>query len=287
MKKLLFLNINILVSFLDAAQQVVPAGTPMISILSWNILGPRTQDVADYFDPIVDRLPGILKIIKDSRADIICLQGIDQISKKVFDKNLPGYQNVAYAAKGVNGGVVLYIKINAKDRTQDKYTIITQGSYQFSEGGAAACALLASKKTHAQFLISSVHISRSSNQLDTAKGNAQFIRLQEELNNLVPNHNIIYKIFAGDFNTLAQEVQPTTMLELGKIDRKKYVEAFPGVETSFHAKFGSYLSIDHIVYSQPLELVQQYSKLVADMTKFSPTTHLSDHAPLYAVFVSH
>lgn len=293
MKKTLFLIMHLLVvsSCLDvvhSAQSAMPAGAPMISILSWNILGPRTGDVSDYFDPTIDRLPGILQIIQNSRPDIICLQEIDKISEAFFDKNLKGYQKVAYAAKGANGGVVLYVKINAKDRTQDKYTIITQGSYALPGGGAAVSVLLASKKTGSQFLISSVHISRSSSISAAASGQAQFAKLQNELNNLVPNQMGVYKIFAGDFNTQAVEVQSVTMRDLAQ-DGKIYAEAFPGAETSFH-KSGNYFSIDHIVYSQPLQLVLQHngnilSKLLADMRPFSPTTHLSDHAPLYAVFV--
>ena len=280
-----------LMFFLNSNQGFAAGNQPMFSILSWNILGPSTFDVEKFNFKKGDylRLDAIIDIIKKSRASILCLQEVDLKALDILKKNFQDFTFVDYCMKGDAGGVVIFFKTKDFERggTFASGLPCENDTPPFTaKDGAFVSGLLKSKKTGAQFLVSSVHISRSHNNSDRAKGEKQLKAMQEMLLRFIPSQSNVYKIFAGDFNTSADEIQNFTLKFLGQQDGKVYSEAFAHAVTS-NAPDGVRNSIDHIFYSQGLSLVDRYSKVINDGVMPGMMIHQlypSDHFPLYAVF---
>jgi exonuclease III len=269
-------------------------GKPMFSVFSWNILGPNTQDVDSFFPEKkgdYSRLNQTLKHIPNYAdkasfmPSILSFQEVDQISRKKLGNALKakGYVEVAYQPKGRNGGTVLYVK-------QSDFKVIKRGGIDLGDGGSAALGLLQSKKTNTKILASSLHLSRGDDSRtdNIQKGERQLTKLQAASQKILAGENSkkVHKIFAGDFNTNAQEMKTSSLGFLQRIDNdfKKYFDIFAGATTSNDVS-GQRKGIDHIVSSDNLLKVCQFSKIIGN----NPGKRIhdqvpSDHAVLYAVF---
>ena len=259
--------------------------TPMFSVLSWNILGPNTQDVNNFFPGtkgIYTRLDEIIKIIKKARASILCLQEVDTTSLKILERNLSTFFLITYQPKGKNGGVAIFAKTTDFDKTQSNGLGLNLGN-----GGTAAIARLFSIKSNAIIGVSSVHINRSDIQSpeSSLSGREQIISL---LNQLDPN---IPQIITGDFNINAVEFQTQTIPEMNHNFSQQFTEllSFSNFMTA-NKSDGSLSKTDHILHTTNLTPVIQHSKILPDSYNPSMLIHQqmpSDHRPLHEVFIDH
>ena len=263
--------------------------TPMFSVLSWNILGPNTQDAKNFF-PLFknpyDRLDSIKQTI-DPRTSILCLQEVDAESLKRLASKLTNFFVAAHQSKGQNGGVAIFAKKTVFDEKQSngKGIILKNRTSNNKKFGAAASAVLKSKKTGATIGVTSMHISRPGawSATNCTSGEEQLLALLSNLDFSIP------QIITGDFNTDDQEMIAATIPFINANTGQQFVEMFttPGIQTASQANH-TFSKIDHLLYTANLTPVMQYSKILPD--KFNPAQLVheqvpSDHRPLYGVFV--
>ena len=261
---------------------------PMFSVVSWNILGPNTQDAA-YFVQVGD-YSRIFKIINrilmqmngTYGPSIVCLQEVDAKSLKILDSKLfKQYDQVSYQPKGKNGGVVLFAK-------KSKFDVLDGQGVELSEGGAAAVGLLRSKKTGKILAVSSLHVSRRNDVSDQKKGELQLKKLQEAVVGMIKHNKLnpknVLNLYAGDFNTNADEIMNNVLNFLEKNDGHTYFDAF-GCEDTVNDKEGNRKGIDHIITSGALKKVNHHSKIFGNKKNKKIHDQVeSDHAVLYAVY---
>ncbi|MBP7854406.1 endonuclease/exonuclease/phosphatase family protein [Candidatus Babeliales bacterium] len=216
------------------------ANAPTFSLMTWNILGPNTQDVGNFF-PKGDysRLKDTMQEILAHNADIIALQEVDQAAYNALLQELKKhYVNrklllLNRQEKGPNGGTVLVVN-------QNTFAVIKQGNESLpntgSYPGAASWVLVQSQKTGAQYYIVSVHISRTSNPKGTTDGDLQIKYLMSKLPANKPT------IIAGDFNTHALEINAHTLPQV--LSGFQSVPVPPNVPTIDNQG----LIIDHILF---------------------------------------
>lgn len=262
----------------------------MFSVVSWNILGPNTQDAGSFFTlgdyKRIDRIIYRIKTQVNGKfgPSIICLQEVDARSRSIIQKAFAhDYTEVIYRAKGVHGGVILLVK-------KSEFNVIDQKGITLPDGGAAAIGLIKSLKSGAVFMVSSLHLSRSNHKSisNMISGERQLKFLQEAVNSLEKSHNLnskkVHKIYAGDYNTDVKEFTNSTLCFLSSNDKNNcFSEVFPAVET-VNSATGNRKGIDHIAFSDNLKITN-YSKVIGNM----PGTDIhkqveSDHAVLYAVW---
>lgn len=261
---------------------------PMFSVLSWNILGPNTQDVDDFFPGTkgnYKRLDAVIHHIKSHNtphgASIIALQEVDGESRKKLAHELAkaGYQEIGYQEKGRNGGTALYAKTNEFDSMGNINMSLVGSDPKFP--GAAAATLLQSKKTNAPLLVASVHVSRGNDSRpeNVNSGNAQLSKLRDALHQ---NFGPLPMIVAGDFNTNSDEIQRTT---IPQIFHGAFQDVFAGATTSNSSDGSKTGSIDHMLFSGLTRPSHIPSQLGAP-GQTQPIHHQipSDHRSLYAVF---
>lgn len=289
-QKSLFVFMLCTIGFLFNLDASAAKGASMFSVLSWNILGPNTQDSGGFFtkgdysrlDPIIKRIK--TEIAGNFGPSILCLQEIDLKTLQTMDTQFQAgnkYKRVAYQEKGGNGGAVLYVKSNDFD-------VIDSQGVDLGDGGSAAIGILKSKKTGALFAVSSLHLSRGSFAIFQAHGERQLARLKSVINALEIKNGLnsaeVHKVYAGDYNTDKSEVASSTLDFLKNAQEEKYSDAFPQVDT-VNDKYGNRKGIDHIVTSAGLEKVDQYSKVVGNEKNKKIHEQIeSDHAALYAVY---
>ncbi len=297
--------------------QAAKSSSAMFSLLSWNILGPNTQDVDNFF-PIYQgskyqtpysRLDDIVAEIKKLKAPyILCLQEIDRRTESVLDKELPtisnNYKKVGYKSKGQNGGVILYART-------DKFHIHTAAELDLGNGGSAVVAVLQSKTTQSFFIVTCLHLSRPNDNSGEAAGRAQLERLLAHVSMLEQSLPLIntYRIFAGDFNTNyplcigaqwgQKYIKGTTIELLEASDHNKLyqsvfnyflnggtVEKSKSPHAQDYSKVSDQQMIDYILIPANLMKVEQFSKIIGnDPNQAIQKQVPSDHAILYGVFL--
>lgn len=242
------------------------AQPPKISIVSWNMLGLDSMDMATWFaDQAIAKgqrlLPNEYAVIKEKRknrllgqiqrlqqtdASILCLQEVGPQARDILQRNLPGYTMVAYQQKGKSNGTILFVKKSEFDVVGgrgiglgDKIPNGPNGEDRGYEG-AAAIGLLRSKATGALFVVSSVHVSRANEKTleNTQQGTRQLQTLKNAIAQLEAKHNVtsddVHRMDAGDFNTGKEEFASNTLdfLSQGQRADQRYTEAFPGADTA-------------------------------------------------------
>lgn len=269
------------------------------SLLSWNILGPLTQDV-EYFGfkyGDYDRLIDVLDVIQKSSADIICLQEVDKRSFLFFNSHLLAtYEAVCYHAKGTHGGVVVYVR-------RSMFDINGSWGYTLDSGherspGAIAGGIIVHKPTGNKFYVASVHISRSHDRRSMVFGHEQW----KAAHHFIKNEIQPIMILAGDYNTLYEEVVHDTVPLLHTLFQQP-IEMYRHRSCTANSPFGAFTSVDHVLFSH-LHLVSLESQVgnkqyifdpivstvtVMMLQAFPPIQKVfpSDHAPVYTVFDFH
>ena len=262
---------------------------PMFSILSWNILGPSTQDVDQFFPGTQGnyaRLEQIINHIKSHNAghggaSIIALQEVDGEARKKLSHELKkaGYTEIGYQEKGKNGGTVLYAKTNEFDFMNNINMPLAGSDQKFP--GAAAAGLLQSKKTGERLIVASVHVSRGNDSRpeNVNNGNAQLVQLRDALQQ---SFGPLPMIITGDFNTHSDEIQSTT---IPQVFNRAFQDVFPGTTTSSNSDGSKQGSIDHMLFNglmQPSHIPPQLG--APDTARLIHHQLPSDHRSLYAVF---
>ncbi|MEI7670321.1 MAG: endonuclease/exonuclease/phosphatase family protein [Pseudomonadota bacterium] len=257
----------------------------MISVMSWNILGPSAKDAQDFFPRVkkpdqYDRLSKIAEKIILVDPLILCLQEVDKKSLNILSSLLHTYIPVAYKSQNKNGGVVVYVKKNAFD-LQLTIEVDLHGK------GVAAGALFTFKKTGTQLLVCSIHISRNNafNNANIKEGEKQLEILMKKLTELIPHLKNSACILAGDFNANSSEISGSTLSFLESITHKKYQDSLPNQITA-NRPDGTPSSIDHILYSD-LIFIEEESYVGKMDFEHSPLIHKqypSDHLPIYCQF---
>lgn len=215
------------------------------SIFSWNILGPATGDVEDYgfIKNDYGRLGQHLKIIDRYKADILCFQEIDLTALHLFNNFLLSeYDQLSYHEKGAHGGVVIYAK-------KSKFELISSvGSLLQRENkkspGSFAGVFIRDIVSKEELFIASVHLSKSSHPQEVFDANFQMKNLCDQLGKNLPQKSI----FAGDYNTLYEDMKSIVVPEMSKVLDKNLLMFEHEICTSYSPS-GELSSIDHILYS--------------------------------------
>jgi endonuclease/exonuclease/phosphatase family metal-dependent hydrolase len=216
-----------------------------LSVLSWNILGPVTRDVADYgFIPgDYGRLGKHLEIISKLEADILCFQEIDLTALHFFNNFLLAqYLQVAYHEKGAHGGIVVYAK-KMKFELVDSVGALLENSQKGSPG-AFCGGIIKDIETGEQLFVASVHLSKSSHP----QAISQAVHQVSDLCNHI-GKNLPFKIiFAGDFNTMYEDMQQIVIKSMSDMLNKKLL-MFEHESCTSYSPSQEPFSIDHILYS--------------------------------------
>lgn len=214
------------------------------SVLSWNILGPATRDVADFgfIKGDYGRLGKNLQLISEIDADILCFQEVDLTSLHLFNNFLlADYVQAAYHEKGVHGGVVLFVK-------KSKFKVISTVSSALKNSasdapGAFAGAVIENIETQKQLFIASVHLSKSSHREAISEGLYQVSDLCNQLGKNLSSSIIL----AGDFNTMYDDMRadlmPYISQQLGVM-----LQMFEHNACTASSSTGEFKSIDHVLY---------------------------------------
>lgn len=215
------------------------------SVLSWNILGPATRDVADFgfIKGDYGRLGKTLQLISAIDADILCFQEVDLTSLHLFNNFLlADYLQAAYHEKGAHGGVVVYVK-------KSKFRVISIVASALKNSasdapGAFAGAMIEAIEVQQKLFVASVHLSKSSHREAIAEGLYQVADLCNQLRNNLASSIIL----AGDFNTMYDDVRseiiPSMSQELGVT-----LQIFEHNLCTVSSVSGEFKSIDHVLYA--------------------------------------
>ncbi len=215
------------------------------SVLSWNILGPATRDVADYgFIPgDYGRLGKHLEIISKLEADILCFQEIDLTALHFFNNFLLAeYMQVAYHEKGVHGGIVVYAKKMKFELVDSLGTLLK--SSQKGSPGAFCGGIIKDIKTGEQLFVASVHLSKSSHPQAIDEAVYQVSDLCSSIKENLPSKIIL----AGDFNTMYEDMHKIVIQSISDILNKKFL-MFEHESCTSYSPSEEPFSIDHILYS--------------------------------------
>lgn len=264
----------------------------LFSVLSWNILGPATRDVADFgfIKGDYGRLGKSLQLIREIDADIVCFQEVDLTALHLFNNFLlADYLQAAYHEKGAHGGVVVYVK-------KSKFKIISTVSSVLKNSasdapGAFAGAIIENIETTRNLFIASVHLSKSSHREAISEGLYQVSDLCSQLGKNVSSSIVL----AGDFNTMYDDMRADLMPYMSEKLGQKIV-MFEHDSCTADSLTGEFKSIDHILYAG-LALNMQRSCVVSEKYAHSRAQSLeqeniapihtklpSDHAPIFAIF---
>jgi endonuclease/exonuclease/phosphatase family metal-dependent hydrolase len=306
-------------------------------LLTWNICGPNAPDADDLFPsiPAEIRMKEIAKLIFAHKIKIVCLQEVSQTlseSGTMLTSTMPPrYRRAAFCNKGQYGGAVIFydqdvlncqhyycFRLNDPAATRD----LSGNMLPNKGGGSAACAVLQFKKSGKQIVVCSVHLARGNNRgnsddfhknlpfTNEEKGRFQLQSLFDQLFNFLNTKNIdirnIPLIFAGDFNTFAEEMEnlvigydfikalslaimPSTLFTVCHLDKTLPVE--------IRYENPLWAAIDHILYSKSLNLIELYNQYddeeddnINRYQAFRKDTRLSikacpsDHRPIIVEF---
>jgi exonuclease III len=267
-----------------------------LSVLSWNILGPATRDVASYgFIPgDYGRLGKHLEIINQHQADILCFQEIDLTTLHFFNNFLLSlYFQASYHEKGSHGGVVVYVRKSKFELVESIGSVLK--SSQINSAGAFCGTIFKNLSDGTQLFIASVHLGKSSNHQAIQEGVYQVSDLCNQLGKSLPTKII----FAGDFNTLLEDMKEFIVPAMSQMLNKKLSMFEHEACTSFSPS-GELTSIDHILYSG-FEIDLEKSCVVSSKSSHIQSDDLkkiyehgfehavqpetpSDHSPVLAVF---
>lgn len=216
-----------------------------ISVLSWNILGPATQDV-DHFGFIKNdygRLGKNLKLIREYQPDVLCLQEVDLTALHFLNNHLLGdYFQGAYQSKGTHGGAVLYFKRSMFELQSVLNAPLDSGEHLLP--GAIACAVVQHQQSHKTMLIGSVHINKSSGRRASQSGVQQIKDLVHAWGDIMPDNIVI----AGDFNTLYSEIIDTTVPLLNELTHKNF-KMYRHISFTTSKLRGGFSSVDHVLFT--------------------------------------
>lgn len=266
------------------------------SVLSWNILGPATRDVADYgFIPgDYGRLGKHLEIINQFQADILCFQEVDLTTLHFFNNFLfSQYLQAAYHEKGTHGGIVIYVR-KSKFELIESIGSVLQSSPKEALG-AFCGSIVKNIADNSELFIASVHLSKSSHPQAISRAEYQIADLCAHLGKSLPSKTI----FTGDFNTMYEDMKDVVIPAMSKIVDKEFL-MFEHETCTATSLTGEFKSIDHILYTD-LKINMEKScvfsgkyehinpeylqaKSTLDRTEIIPTELPSDHAPLFVMF---
>lgn len=266
-------NISIFFTSIFYALILNSAQTPTFTVLSWNVLGPNTLDVGNFFTKgDYRRLEEHIKIILNLKPDIVALQEIDgqahdlllQKFKTLFKTEKLILLN--RQEKGANGGTALLINAN-KFKVINATGIPLQGTGKYP--GAASLAIIESLQTKIQYHVASAHISRTSFPAGQADGDMQLNTLKLALSTPFPI------IVAGDFNTNSPEINIHTIIHI----LPRFQDALPASAATID---NNNLAIDHILFKG----VSQAAPTVLGAPTPAPihTQIPSDHRWILATF---
>jgi len=225
----------------------------IISVLSWNILGPATRDVErfGFVQGDYSRLEKTIAVIQQYQADIICLQEVDKISLHYLNHILLcDYHCVAYQEKGLHGGVVVYAKRLLFEVEKTFECSLSSGDK--NKPGALAGGVL----THVDkipLFIGSIHFSRSHDRRSMNSGKMQIEAIYEALRDSLPQQII----FAGDFNTLYEEMLYESLPFMNILWPISF-NLFSHQSFTANRSDGNFLSIDHVMFSH-IKLIEKDS----------------------------
>ncbi|MBM17858.1 MAG: hypothetical protein CL947_02180 [Epsilonproteobacteria bacterium] len=244
---------------------------PSFTLVTQNILGPNTQDVASfkYLTGDYRRLDHVLQRVISYNADIMCFQEwddtwnnrvaqADQSTWQLMKILKTNYQFVSFEKKGSNGGVVLYCK-------RQNWTVLDRGTMQLGVGQSGACAwgLLQNQKGE-KVLVACLHLSRGNQAGDGRGGSPTYSPSNKDtgqvqlgiivtmLKTLVGQHKCPV-VLAGDFNTLYQEILNDTLVDLNRLLPLGF-QMFQHNSWTSNDSSSNFASIDHVLYSQGLQL---------------------------------
>jgi endonuclease/exonuclease/phosphatase family metal-dependent hydrolase len=261
------------------------------SVLSWNILGPATRDVADFgfIQGDYGRLGKSLQVVSEIDADIVCFQEVDLTSLHLFNNFLlADYLQASYHEKGAHGGVVVYVK-------KSKFKVVSAVSSMLKNSasdapGAFAGAVVENIETAKSLFVASVHMSKSSHREAISEGLYQVADLCNQLGKNVASSIIL----AGDFNTMYDDMRADLTPYMSEILAQKIV-IFEHDSCTADSSTGEFKSIDHILYAG-LSIDMQRSCAISEKYAHSRAQYLakenivpihkklpSDHAPIFAV----
>jgi endonuclease/exonuclease/phosphatase family metal-dependent hydrolase len=262
------------------------------SLLTWNICGPNAPDAKQLFPdkPAEQRMKHVADLIFEDNINILCLQEVSEdLSSQFITKALEAarhYRRAAFCNKGQYGGAVIFynedvfncqhyycFRLNDPAATRD----LSGNMLPNKGGGSAACAVLQFKKSGKQIVVCSVHLTRGNNRgnqddfntnlpfTNEEKGRFQLEILFDQLFKFLNSKKIdilkIPLVFAGDFNTFAEEMEslvmgydfikdlslaimPSLFFTVYHFDRN-------------HPDRPLWAAIDHILYSRSLHLIKR------------------------------
>ena len=247
----------------------------MISVLSWNILGPATRDVADYgFIPgDYGRLGKHLKMIQQYQADILCFQEIDLTSLHLFNSFLLSeYIQASYHEKGAHGGVAVYVRTSIFDVVNSIGTTL-QTSENYSPG-AFSGTIVKNKIDGIEIFVASVHLSKSVHPQSVEKGVNQVFDLCKSLGSNLPSKVIL----VGDYNTMYNDMKEVILPIMSK-ELNKNLFLFEYESCVSPDISGEVSSIDHVVYSGMNIDLEKSCVITLENHRFQTELKKDDKAP--------
>jgi endonuclease/exonuclease/phosphatase family metal-dependent hydrolase len=267
-----------------------------LSVLSWNILGPATRDVADYgFIPgDYGRLGKHLEIINQFQSDILCFQEVDLTTLHFFNNFLLSkYQQATYHEKGAHGGIVVYVRKSQFKLIESIGSVLK--SSEVRAPGAFCGVFLEDISDKSHLFVASVHLSKSSHPQAISQAVSQVSDLCENTGKALP----FKTIFAGDFNTMYEDMRQTVVPTMSQILNKKLL-MFEHESCTSRLPSGELTSIDHILYTgfeinleKSCVVTSKYEHIQSDSLKKIYEHGLehtvqpeipSDHSPVLAIF---